>query len=206
MAGNGNGFNPYDKFKPRLSKPKLDASDVLRARPATAPGEAHKRAEEAKREEIPVSFPRHLYTPEGCQSLDIRRVETIAPATLNQLILEVRCPESSIINFLGYCIFNDGEDADFYNFSPLVNEKRVFPYHGDPLTIAGVYKEPYRIYMGLAPDFGAEAVIPCQLALQPGDKIQWFVRNTSLVATDMGVRMIGYIDKTQTRINNRFGG
>lgn len=200
------GFNPYDKFKPSLSHNVLDPSDVLRARPAGSPGEAAKREAEGQREEIPVSLPKHLYTPEGCQSLDTRRVQTIPAGTTSQKILEIRCPASTILNFLGYCIFNDGEDAAFFGFSPLVDGQRVFPFHGDPLTIAGVYREPYALYMGLAPDFGAEAVIPCQLSLQPGQVMEWYVKNLSPVAVDMGVRMIGYFDKTQKRINNRFGG
>lgn len=147
----------------------------------------------------PIAFPPHLYIPEGAQGIDIRKVVSVAPATVDATLFEFIAPAGALTHFISYCIFNDGDDAANFEFFPTVDGHRVFPYHGDPAL-------KYKIYLGLAPDFSNGSAIPCQLTLQPNQKLRWGITNTSAVATSMGVRMVGYFDTSGLRTTKRFGG
>lgn len=146
-----------------------------------------------------VNFPKHLYIPAGAQSLDLRRVINVPTATVDFELFRFVAPPGATTRFINYGIFNDGDNGAFYNFVPLVDGSRVFPYHGDP-------SQNFKIYLGLGPDLSQTAMIPCQLTLQPGQVLQWLITNTSGVDTSMGVRMLGYFDTTHTRVQGRFGG
>jgi hypothetical protein len=136
---------------------------------------------------IPVSFPPHLFIPQGAASIDIRRCCTVTPGTTRETIMEFTAPPGGVTQFISYAIFNDGLLENNYEFRCLVNGTNVLAYHGDP-------SNNYRISLGLGPDLSNVNLIPMQLAVQPGQTVIWTVTNSSEVDTVMGVRMVGYIN------------
>lgn len=148
----------------------------------------------------PVRLPPHLYTPEGAESLDLRVAADVAPTGGGQtLLLEFECPPNATCHFISYAVFSDGAVATNQEFIPNVDGRRVFPFQGDP-------QDNFKINLGLAPDLSNNSLIQCQLSMQPGEKLQWFVKNLNLVNLAMGVRMVGYIDRSMMRIQGRSGG
>jgi len=146
-----------------------------------------------------VSLPPHLFIPAGAQSVDLRKVMNVPTASINYELFRFVAPPGAVTRFISYGIFNDGDNGANFNFLPLVDGARIFPYHGDPT-------DNYRIYLGLGPDLSNTALIDCQLELQPGQTLQWLVTNTAGVDTSMGVRMRGYFDTALQRTTPRFGG
>jgi hypothetical protein len=146
-----------------------------------------------------VNFPRHLFIPEGAQSLDFRRVVNLPSPNTDYELFRFVAPPGAVTRFISYGVFNDGSNGADFNFKPLVDGSRIFPYHGDP-------SDNFKIYLGLGPDLSNTSLIPCQLYLQPGQVLQWLVTNTCGVDTSMGVRMVGYFDTAQQRVTGRFGG
>lgn len=195
-------FNRYRRgFSPEMPTANPEQAvggnlDVFGAMATTERPEIVKEHQQQK--VIPIDLPRHLYIPEGAQSLDFRKVMNIIPATVDYELFSFTAPPGAATRFISYGIFNDGDAGANYNFRPLVSGSRVFPYHGDP-------SDNFRIYLGLGPDLSNSALIPCQLMLQPGQTIRWLVTNTSAVDTSMGVRMVGYLDTTQIRQIGRSG-
>jgi hypothetical protein len=163
-------------------------------------GEAAKKVESYQRFVQPVDLPRHLFIPDGAESIDQRDVWNIVPATVDFEIFRFVAPEGSITKFISYGVFNDGLLAADYNFKPLVNGNRILRYHGERL--ADSY---YRISLGLGADLSAACMIGCNIELQPGDVLQWLVTNNSAVDTSMGIRMSGYFDTQQRRATPKFG-
>jgi hypothetical protein len=147
---------------------------------------------------IAVELPHHLFIPANVQNLDLRKLATVSSGTIKQEFFRFKCPPGATTRFIAYAIYNDGDIAANYRFDPEVNGNRVFPYHGDPT-------DNYRISLGLSPDLSNNALIPCQLTLMPEQEIIWYITNTSTVATDMGIRMVGYFDTTQRLVTPRFG-
>jgi hypothetical protein len=200
-------YNPFDRYRQGFNQNYPSANpeqsvgandDVFTAMATTEKGTAAKAAESSARR-TPVEFPPHLYIPDGAQSLDFRRVANIPTATVNYELFRFVAPPGAVTRFISYGVFNDGNAASDYNFLPLVDGSRIFPYHGDPA-------DSFKIYLGLGPDLSNTSLIPCQLYLQPGQTLQWLVTNTSGVDTSMGVRMTGYFDTAQRRVTGRFGG
>jgi len=136
---------------------------------------------------VPVSFPQHLFIPQGAASIDIRRCCTITAGTVRETLMSFTAPQGGVTQFISYAIFNDGLLEENYEFKCLVNGDNVLAYHGDP-------SKNYRISLGLGPDLSNVNLIPIQLAVQPGQTVYWTVTNTSAVDTIMGVRMVGYIN------------
>lgn len=148
----------------------------------------------------PVKLPPHLFIPEGAQSLDLRRAADIAAGTSDPFkFIEFECPQGATCHFISYAIFSDGNNATLQEFIPRVDDRRVFPYQGDP-------QDNFKINLGLAPDLSNNSLIGCQLTLQPGQKLQWYLKNLNAVDIAMGVRMVGYIDRSMTRVTGRTGG
>jgi hypothetical protein len=148
----------------------------------------------------PVQLPHHLFVPAGAESLDIRVAADIGASTLAPtLLMDFQCPKGAVCHFIQYAVFSDGALAANQQFIPRVDGKRAFPYQGDP-------NDNFKINLGLAPDLSNNSLIQCQLTLNPTEKIEWFVINANLVDVAMGVRMVGYIDYGQQRINARSGG
>lgn len=172
--------------------------DFATATQATDKAEVKQREAAAARP-TDVNFPPHLFIPQGAQSLDLRRVVAVSSPSTGILLFSYTSPPGAITRFIKYGIFNDGQNGANYEFLPLVDGARIFPFHGDP-------SQNYKIYLGLGPDLSEASMIPCQLSLQPGQKLEWYISNTSGVDTSMGVRMVGYFDTTQRRVQGRFGG
>lgn len=145
-----------------------------------------------------VELPYHLYIPNDAQGIDIRRLCVIKAGTQEDL-LHFQAPASGIVRFINYGVFSDGEFSTDQEFVPKVNGVRVLPFHGDP-------DNNYKINLGLAPDLSNNSLIQCQLALKPNDILYWTLINNSTFDVPMGVRMVGYLDNTMLRSNERFGG
>lgn len=200
-------YNPFDRYKQGFNQQMPTANpeqpvggndDVFGAM-STNDKSTSAKAQAAALKKTPVEFPPHLFIPEGAQSLDFRRVINLPSPNTNYELFSFTAPPGAVTRFISYGIFNDGNAAADYNFLPLVDGSRIFPYHGDP-------SDNFKIYLGLGPDLSNTSLIPCQLYLQPGQRLQWLVTNTSGVDTSMGVRMVGYFDTAQQRVTGRFGG
>jgi hypothetical protein len=197
-------MNPYDRnngFKAQMPSANSDApptsnDNVFNAMQTTDKPQQAGSSAVAKPQK--VSFPPHLFIPDGAESIDIRRVVDVPAATVNAEIFSFTAPRGAVTRFIQYGIFNDGALASNYNFLPLVEDSRAFRYHGDPT-------DNYRIYLGLGPDLSNTSMINCQMVLQPDQTIRWFVTNSSGVNTAMGVRMVGYLDTSQRVVPARFG-
>jgi hypothetical protein len=145
-----------------------------------------------------VSLPDHLFIPKTGQSVDIRRLANVPPATTVDLIV-FTAPPGQKTKFIGYGVFCDALLFNLINFIPTVNGKRIFPFHGDPQV-------NFKIGLGLAPDLSNSAMINCQLDMNPGEVLKWTFTNNDLVDVAAGVRMVGYVDVTVIRTAGRFGG
>lgn len=189
--------NPYDKWRHPFAN-MLDPKKFLDATQVSKDNSTPQRAEP---QQIPIAIdlPKHLYIPEDAQSVDIRRLANVGPATVQALLMSFRAPPSSTVRFIAYSVFSDGTLAANQEFIPRVNGNRIFPYHGDP-------NNNFRIDLGLGPDLSNANLIQTQLLLNPNDLLEWYITNTNAVAIAMGVRMMGYVDYTQTRVSGRSGG
>lgn len=144
-------------------------------------------------------MPRHLFVPEGAQSVWIAKAYSIPDGTIGFDLMTFVAPKGAKTFFLGYGIFCDALLFNSVEYIPTVNGSRVFPFHGDP-------DNNFKIALGRTTDLGQDSMIPCQLALNPNDILKWKVSNTSGVDVVMAVGMIGYVDTTNTLTNSRFGG
>lgn len=203
-----NDFFPYkkiftDNFNTKMPTASSEAvvganDEILNAKSLIKnPSEMVSNREKTKFPTL-VDLPRHLFIPAGAESIDIRKVMNVPSPTNRYKLFEFVAPQGCVTQFIGYGVYNDGDNAVNYNFLPLVNGVRVFRYHGDPTNY-------YKIALGLAPDLSNNSIIGCQLTLQPNDVLQWLVTNTSGVDTSMGIRMIGYFDATINRVSTKFG-
>lgn len=147
----------------------------------------------------PIAFPPHLYIPEGVPSIDIRRVCVVEPATTDALMLEFTAPPGGVTRFISYGIFNDGLYENDFEFKCRVNGSNVLPYHGNPMR-------GFKISIGLGPDLSNSNLIGMQVAMAPGQVIQWLVSSAATVDTIMGVRLVGYIDVAGGAFAAKFGG
>jgi len=157
-----------------------------------------KRLQESGQMPQAVSLPDHLFIPKTGQSVDIRRLANVPPATTVDLIV-FTAPPGQKTKFIGYGVFCDALLFNLINFIPTVNGKRIFPFHGDPQV-------NFKIGLGLAPDLSNSAMINCQLDMNPGEVLKWTFTNNDLVDVAAGVRMVGYVDVTVIRTAGRFGG
>jgi hypothetical protein len=114
-------------------------------------------------------------------------------------IFTFTAPLGATTHFIGYSVFSDGTDASLQEFIPKVNRERIFPFQGDP-------NNNFRINLGLGPDVSNAHLILCQLTLNPREVLTWDVINNHGVDVAMGIRMVGYVDATQKRLNARSGG
>jgi hypothetical protein len=196
--------NPFDKRR-NLIPPTFNQSGTGGNRSFTEATLPEDKKEQKDREArinpkpTAVELPHHLYIPANVQNLDLRKLATVSNGTNKEEFFRFKCPPGATTRFISYAIYNDGDLAGNYKFEPEVSGARVFPYHGDPT-------DNFRLALGLAPDLGNNSLVPCQLTLMPEQEIIWYVTNLSGVATDMGIRMVGYFDTTQRLVTPRFGG
>jgi len=192
--------NPFSNRFPSANpmQPASENSKLFTSRPAITKKELIKKQKAQARFTPQIELPYHSYVPLGAESIDARRVMNIPSPTVLYQIFRFQAPPGSVTRFIAYGVYNDGDDAANYELRPLLDGARIFRYHGDPLN-------HFEIDLGLGPDLSANAMIPCQLVLQPGQVLEWLVTNTSGVDTSMGVRMRGYFDTQQQRSTPMFG-
>lgn len=144
-----------------------------------------------------ISFPHILYAPEGSQTVDLRNLADVDPASEFTLI-DFVAPEGGNTQITHFGIFNDGLLASDFDFFPRIDGRRIYTFHGDPLN-------QFRIYLGVAPDLGNDSLFQATVTMQPGQRLTWVAENRSAVVTSMGVRVVGYVDRVK-REQYRWGG
>lgn len=146
-------------------------------------------------------FPPHLSPPPGAYTVNFIALATVPAATAEPglVLWEYTHDTDNILRFTHYAIFNDGLLATATYFKPTINGNRIFQYHGNPM-------DNFRISLGNAADMNNASLNPVNIELRKGQTISWRVVNTGAVDSDMGVRMVGYIDSSIKRSANRFGG
>jgi hypothetical protein len=190
-------YDPFNKFQHPFHQNFADPQKVSNPTIATKEGGSIIERPKANLAPTGVALPRHLYTPAGAEPIDIRVAADIAASTITPaLLMSFTCPKGGLAHFIAYAVFSDGILAANQQFIPRVNGGRVFQFQGDP-------NNNFRIDLGLGPDLTNNSLIHCQLSLQPGQTVEWFVLNLNLVDIAMGVRMSGYVDYTQKRIDAR---
>lgn len=144
--------------------------------------------------------------PQSGQSLDIRRVVEASPATVNDLLINFMPPPGMEAIITAYGVYSDAQFASQTEFVPLLNNTRVFPYHGTPRDINNPQVLPYKISLGLGPDLSNESMIECNLRIQENQRFEWYISNTSDVAQVLGVRFKGYLRSIGKAQNYKIGG
>lgn len=188
----------WDEYIRHWKSKGITPQDVFGANSVATIQQASQNKATQSQAPMPVILPPHLYTPNGAQSIDIRRAARVLDGVQNVEFMRFTAPEGSQVHFIAYSIFSDGTLASTQEFVPRVNGKRVFQYHGDP-------NDNYKMNLGLGPDLSNQNTIQCQLTLQPRDVLTWHLTNTSGVEVAMGVRMIGYIDSSLKRVSGNRG-
>lgn len=191
--------NPFDSyqgpFMPKLQEP----NQVFNASVIADATDVKRRQEISNDMPVAVSLPPHLFIPADAQSIDLRNLANVPPASQNLLLMSFTAPKGGLTKFIGYGVFFDAIFFDLINIVPTVNGTRVFPFHGNP-------DRNYKIGLGTGADLSNVNLIPCQLDLQPGDVLEWRFTNNDVVDVAAGVRMSGYFDQSTTRKIGRFGG
>ena len=150
-------------------------------------------------EAIPIILPRNYFRPFGTDSLDLRNLIDVPANTVNQTFFEFRAPKSSNVVITHYAVFTDILLAQNIEFIPRVNGNRVLRYHGDP-------NNNFRINLSVSVDLSGNALIPCEILLQPGQTLSWAFSNNSGAPAPMGVRVVGYVDSVTKSSGSNFGG
>ncbi len=189
--------NPFNSYK-RGFMNQVNPGKVFDAVSTTSKQDQARRIEQSGQMPQSVTLPDHLFIPQTAQSVDIRRLANVPPFATVDLIVFV-APQGVKTKFIGYGVFSDALLFNLVNFIPTVNGKRVFPFHGDPQV-------NFKIGLGLTPDLGNNALIPCQLDMNPGETLKWTFTNSDVVDVAAGIRMSGYVDSTVIRTAGRFGG
>jgi len=190
--------NPFDTLGKGFNLGKKTGLDAFTATASSGKEEQQKRNEESAKMPVSVAFPPHLYVPYGAESVDMRRLANVTPGT-NVELIRFTAPQGRKVKFIGYGVFCDALMFALVNFVPTVNGRRVFPYHGDP-------QRNFKIALGISSDLGNNALISCQLDLEPGQTLIWTFYNNDVVDVAAGVRMSGYVDSSIVRATGRFGG
>ncbi len=175
---------------------------------ATASQAAGERIEAAaaQADPIPVNFPRHLFPPQGVDTVDMRIDRLMAPGEIFDLITfqPSALGITSAVYITHYAIFNNGLLEADYSFLPTLNKKRIYKYHGNPKNTRS--PGTFLLSLGLAPDLADYALSNGYLVMNPQDTLNWRATNSSAVATAMGVRVVGYVDSGTIRTTQKYGG
>lgn len=195
-ANQGYSHDPYinynDPFKTNIQRPE----EVFQASAIASAEDIKYRQEISNNQPMGVALPPHLFIPADAQSVDIRNLVNVPPLTTVD-ILDFSGRTGGFVKFIGYAIFNDALLLSSIELVPLVNNARVLPFHGNP-------NQNFKIGLGLSPDLSV--LIPCQLDLQPQDRLIWRFTNNGAVDVAVGVRMNGYYSQSTERKIGRFGG
>lgn len=202
MADSNWGNNPFNKWKKGFAPASKGPQDPLFGFQAQGTPQAQQRKQEAKLEGTKVQeFPYHLFVPYGAEGADLRNL-ALVPAGTSFDIINFVAPNAGKLFFIGYTIFTDALNFSNIEFQPTVNGSRILPFHGNPNPLPG--DPAFKMGLGVSVDFAT--LIPCQVGLNPGDRLIWTVTNNEAVDQVFGVRMSGYLDTTGTRLTTRFGG
>lgn len=195
-SGDGTNGRPFSTYDALFSNQMQTPFSVFGASPVSGAEDREKKAEQSGKMPIGVSLPPHLFIPADAQSVDISALANVPPATTVDL-LTFRGPAGGITKFLGYSIFNDALSLATIELTPLVDDNRVFPFHGNPQL-------NFKMGLGLGPDM--QVLVPCQLDVMPGQIARWVFTNNDVVDIAVGVRMSGYYAQDITLKTGRFGG
>lgn len=191
--------NPFESYSKEFNSELHNPSDVFSATPIAGEADLKKRHEISNQQPQAVSLPPHLFIPADAQSVDLRNLANVPPATTNLLLMSYRGRKGGITKFIGYGVFFDALMFDLIDLVPTVNGVRVFPFHGNP-------DQNFKIGLGTGADLSNVNLVSCQLDLQPGDLLEWRFTNNDVVDVAAGVRMSGYFDQSTIRKTGRFGG
>lgn len=154
---------------------------------------------------LPIELPPHLFYPEDAITLDMATVANLNAGETATLI-NFQCPDGMTAFFTAYAIFNNGLLAANYAFLPAINGNRIYPYHGDPLSVSNAALGGYKLYLGLGADLSDVNLRQAYAVMNPGQTLTWTATNNSSQITAMGVRVVGYLSQGQARQIARFGG
>ena len=145
-----------------------------------------------------VTLPENHYSPEGSDQFDIR-VVGIIEAGATETLLSYTAENSQTIRFIKYGIYTNIVLATNVDFFPTKNGSRILRYHGDP-------NDDFRLNLSVGPDLTENSLITCDITLRAGEVLEWKAKNLGAVASDVGVRMRGFL-VTENRNGSRgFGG
>lgn len=194
-GGSRNPFNTYDaSFQQVTQKP----DEVFSASSVASKEDQKNQHNISGIRPAPVSLPPHLFIPADAQSVDIRNLANVPPATTVEL-LRFECPKGMFVKFINYSVFFDALLFNLVNLVPKINGVRILPFHGNP-------QQKYKIGLGTGPDLSNANLIACQIDMQPNDVLVWEFTNSDVVDVAAGVRMVGYVDQSTIRKMGRFGG
>jgi hypothetical protein len=145
-----------------------------------------------------VSLPEHHFSPDGADTFDIRVIGIIDP-NAEETLMSYTAKESQTIRFIRYGIYTNILLATNVEFYPTKDGSRILRYHGDP-------NDDFRLNCSIGTDLTENAMIPCDVTLQAGQKLEWKVKNNGLTKADIGVRMRGYLVNENKNGTRGFGG
>ena len=190
--------NPFLTYNSGFTQQNQTPYQVFSSSPIAGPEDQKKRKQQSNVMPTAVSLPPHLFIPADAQSVDIRNLANVPPATTVD-IMTFRGRPGGMTYFIGYGVFFDALLFSLINLIPTVNGSRVFPLHGNP-------DQNFKIGLGTGSDLSNANLISCQLILQPNDVLKWTFTNNDVVDVACGVRMSGYFDQSTIRKTGRFGG
>jgi len=135
-----------------------------------------------------ISLPENQFNPDGSETFDIMRLQ-ITNANTKESVLKYVADEMQTIRFTHYGIFNNKALGAEVRFYPTIDGSRILKWHGDPA-------EKFALYLSVGIDLSEQAMIPCDIKLTPGQTLEWFAENISNVQGEFGVRMRGYVVKS----------
>lgn len=149
-----------------------------------------------KQNETHVQLPRHMFAPEDSDTIDIPKIMQLAIGDTNIPLIRFTPQQGQLAFFTHYSLANDALLATDVDFFPLVNGKRILPYHGDSLL-------NFRLYASISPDLSVlrQGIV----IVSPGDIYEWRVTNYAAVQVTVGVRAVGYVTAHQLIEAKRFG-
>lgn len=194
----GGSRDPFQTYNASFEQNTQKPDQVFTASSVASQKDQQVRQQISGRNPTSVSLPPHLFIPADAQSVDIRNLANVPPATTVEL-LRFRCPQGQFVKFINYSVFFDALLFNLVNLVPTVNGVRILPFHGNP-------QANYKIGLGTGQDLSNANLIACQVDLQPNDVLVWEFTNSDVVDVAAGVRMVGYVDQSTIRKTGRFGG
>jgi hypothetical protein len=149
-----------------------------------------------------VQLPDHFYPPKESISVDIRSLAVIAAGTSFELLKYVADSGAKTF-FYGYALFNDALLFADVEFVVKLDGTRILQKHGTPIYSANNPNARYKLALGVGPDISNSSIIPCQVAMNPGQTLTWTAVNAAAVDVVMGVRMTGYQSQETARKTGR---